>query len=362
MVGLPERRRVLGRAAKRGFISSSESPPSFSMSASARTVHTAASTTTTARGTGHTSLRSYVVSQGAPVARSTVACGRSVVGMGFIAARMVTVSPLEMPPVTPPASRSSLNPPPISTPFMAGMEMIHTHSLIHDDLPAMDNDEYRRGMKTTHIMYGEAIAILAGDALLSSGYAAAASAFSMSGSLEDTRGDREKRAVCCGAETGLRIARALRILALKSGMDGMIGGQSCDVEYDGRALSEGQLDFIYRYKTGALIEASLMIGAILAGAPEEDIRRLEQIALYTGLAFQIQDDILDVIGDSAELGKPVGSDEEEGKTTYVTLYGLDQASRRVQELSSRALEEFDKLSVRDGFLRELILRLVSRRK
>ena len=250
----------------------------------------------------------------------------------------------------------------LAEPFMAGMEMIHTHSLIHDDLPAMDNDEYRRGMKTTHIMYGEAIAILAGDALLSSGYAAAASAFSMSGSLEDTRGDREKRAVCCGAETGLRIARALRILALKSGMDGMIGGQSCDVEYDGRALSEGQLDFIYRYKTGALIEASLMIGAILAGAPEEDVAKLEAIGTDVGVAFQIRDDILDQVSTTEELGKPVGSDEKNHKTTYVTLHGLKEAERQVEFLSGRAIDSFDTLSAQHPFLRELLKQLIKRTK
>ena len=231
---------------------------------------------------------------------------------------------------------------------MAALEMIHNYSLVHDDLPAMDDDDYRRGRKTTHIVFGEGMAVLAGDALLNFAYETAVCAFS---------------AARTPAETAA-VIRSLKILARNAGIYGMVGGQCADLEAENRQeeVTGDMLQYIHSHKTACLIDSGFEIGAILAGAPEEDIRRLEQIALYTGLAFQIQDDILDVIGDSAELGKPVGSDEEEGKTTYVTLYGLDQASRRVQELSSRALEEFDKLSVRDGFLRELILRLVSRRK
>ena len=236
----------------------------------------------------------------------------------------------------------------LAEPFMAALEMIHTYSLIHDDLPAMDNDEFRRGRRTTHIVYGEGMAVLAGDALLNYAYETALTAFDAARTPGETAA----------------VVRALRILARNAGIFGMVGGQCADLEAENRQeeVTGDMLQYIHSHKTACLIDSGFEIGAILAGAPEEDIRRLEQIALYTGLAFQIQDDILDVIGDSAELGKPVGSDEEEGKTTYVTLYGLDQASRRVQELSGLALEEFDKLSVRDGFLRELILRLVSRRK
>ncbi len=236
----------------------------------------------------------------------------------------------------------------LAEPFMAALEMIHNYSLVHDDLPAMDDDDYRRGRKTTHIVFGEGMAVLAGDALLNFAYETAVCAFS---------------AARTEAETAA-VIRSLKILARNAGIFGMVGGQCADLEAENRQeeVTGDMLQYIHSHKTACLIDSGFEIGAILAGAPEEDIRRLEQIALYTGLAFQIQDDILDVIGDSAELGKPVGSDEEEGKTTYVTLYGLDQASRRVQELSGRALEEFDKLSVRDGFLRELILRLVSRRK
>ncbi len=236
----------------------------------------------------------------------------------------------------------------LAEPFMAALEMIHNYSLVHDDLPAMDDDDYRRGRKTTHIVFGEGMAVLAGDALLNFAYETAVCAFSAARTTAETAA----------------VIRSLKILAKNAGIYGMVGGQCADLEAENRQeeVTGDMLQYIHSHKTACLIDSGFEIGAILAGAPEEDIRRLEQIALYTGLAFQIQDDILDVIGDSAELGKPVGSDEEEGKTTYVTLYGLDRASRRVQELSSRALEEFDKLSVRDGFLRELILRLVSRRK
>ena len=236
----------------------------------------------------------------------------------------------------------------LAEPFMAALEMIHNYSLVHDDLPAMDDDDYRRGRKTTHIVFGEGMAVLAGDALLNFAYETAVCAFS---------------AARTPAETAA-VIRSLKILAKNAGIYGMVGGQCADLEAENRQeeVTGDMLQYIHSHKTACLIDSGFEIGAILAGAPEEDIRRLGQIALYTGVAFQIQDDILDVIGDSAELGKPVGSDEEEGKTTYVTLYGLEQASRRVQELSDRALEEFDKLSVEDGFLRELIIRLVSRRK
>ena len=181
-------------------------------------------------------------------------------------------------------------------PFMAAIEMIHTHSLIHDDLPAMDNDEYRRGKKTTHVVYGEAMAILAGDALLNLAYETASRAFDME---PENPG----------------IGRAFQILSGKTGYDGMIGGQSVDVEYVNQPLTQEQLYFIYRLKTGALIEASMMIGAVLAGASEAEIEKVQQIARNVGLAFQIQDDILDVIGEQETLGKPVNSDEKNNKTT-----------------------------------------------
>ena len=226
-------------------------------------------------------------------------------------------------------------------PFMAAIEMIHTHSLIHDDLPAMDNDEYRRGKKTTHVVYGEAMAILAGDALLNLAYETASRAFDME---PENPG----------------IGRAFQILSGKTGYDGMIGGQSVDVEYVNQPLTQEQLYFIYRLKTGALIEASMMIGAVLAGASEAEIEKVQQIARNVGLAFQIQDDILDVIGEQETLGKPVNSDEKNNKTTYVTVKGLEKAQEDVAAYSEEAIKILDELSCDNEFLRELILNLIHR--
>ena len=200
----------------------------------------------------------------------------------------------------------------IIEPFMAAMEMIHTHSLIHDDLPALDNDEYRRGRRTTHIVYGEAMAILAGDALLNYAYETAVRAFEI--------------------EPGNpAIGKALRILTKKTGIYGMLGGQCVDVEYEGKNLERERLDFIYRLKTSALIEASMMVGAVLAGASDEKIALLERVAGKVGLAFQIQDDILDVTKSSKELGKSA-SDLDNKKSTYVTLLGLGQAQDAMTEV------------------------------
>lgn len=231
---------------------------------------------------------------------------------------------------------------PVIRPFLAAIEMIHTHSLIHDDLPAMDNDEYRRGKKTTHVVYGEAMAILAGDALLNLAYETAAKAFDL--------------------EPGNpAVGRAFQILAAKTGLDGMIGGQSVDVECEGRALNAEQLGFIYRLKTGALIEASMMIGAVLAGASQEEVETVSQIAANVGMAFQIQDDILDVIGDADELGKATKSDEKNHKTTYVAVMGLEQAQRDVEQYSNEAVRLLDSLPYENEFLRELILHLIHRK-
>ena len=228
-------------------------------------------------------------------------------------------------------------------PFMAGMEMIHTHSLIHDDLPALDNDEYRRGKKTTHVVYGEAMAILAGDALLNYAYETAARAFAMEPGNE-------------------RIGKAFRILTAKTGIYGMLGGQCVDVEYEGKTLERERLDFIYRLKTSALIEASMMVGAVLAGASNEKIALLERVAGKVGLAFQIQDDILDVVSTTETLGKPVGSDEENRKTTYVTLEGIEKAREDVRRLSDEAIGELDTLEEKNPFLMELLKSLIDRKK
>ncbi len=228
-------------------------------------------------------------------------------------------------------------------PFMAAMEMIHTYSLIHDDLPAMDNDEYRRGRKTAHVVYGEAIAILAGDGLLNFAFETALSAF-----------DRDP--------SNRNIPKALQILAKHAGIYGMIGGQTVDVESEGEALEQKKLDFIYELKTGALIEASMLIGAVLAGADEEQQRMVSRAARDIGLAFQIQDDILDVTGDEQVLGKPVGSDLKNEKTTYVTIRGLMQASEDVETLSDRAIRTMKDLPVKNEYLLRLLQAMIHREK
>lgn len=231
-------------------------------------------------------------------------------------------------------------------PFMAAIEMIHTYSLVHDDLPAMDNDEYRRGKKTTHAVYGEAMGILAGDALLNLAYENAAKAFGME--VADAR-----------------VARAFAVLAKKAGVYGMVGGQVVDVESeksDDCSITREKLDFIYRLKTGALIESSMMIGAILAGASSDEVSRVEQIAAKLGLAFQIQDDVLDVTSSLEVLGKPVGSDEKNNKATYVTFEGLDKAVSDVERISKEAEKLLDDLGYDDAFLKELFEYLIHREK
>ena len=226
---------------------------------------------------------------------------------------------------------------------MAAIEMIHTYSLIHDDLPALDNDDYRRGRKTSHVVFGEAMAILAGDALLNYAYETACKAFGMG---EDIHA----------------VASAMCVLAQKPGINGMIGGQVVDVEMTGKELSKEQLEYVYENKTGALIEASMMIGAILAGADEAKVAAVHKIASDVGMAFQIQDDILDVCGDSALLGKPTLSDEENGKVTYVTIHGIDESRRYVTELSERAVRELEEIGGDNEFLKELVIWLINRDK
>ena len=228
-------------------------------------------------------------------------------------------------------------------PFMAAMEMIHTYSLVHDDLPAMDNDEYRRGRKTTHIVYGEAMGILAGDALLNYAFETAVKAFEIA------------------PEKSLLIGKALKILAEKAGIYGMIGGQVVDVASCGVGLDEGMLNFIYELKTGALIESSMMIGALLAGAEDAELEKVQKIASGVGIAFQIQDDILDVTSTQEELGKPVLSDEKNQKTTYVTLEGLEKAKQDVKEISDRAAGRLAGLPGKNEFLYDIIEMLVNRK-
>lgn len=229
-------------------------------------------------------------------------------------------------------------------PFMAAIEMIHTYSLVHDDLPAMDNDEYRRGKKTTHVVYGEAMAILAGDGLLTYAFETAANAF-----------DIEPQ------NTG--IGRSLKVLARKAGIYGMVGGQTVDVESEGsKDMTKERLDFIYRLKTSALIEASMLIGAILAGATKSEQKIVEEVAGKVGLAFQIQDDILDVTSTMEVLGKPIGSDEKNQKMTYVAYEGLEKAKEEVAALSGQAIAQMDSLVVKNEFLTELLRYLIAREK
>lgn len=228
--------------------------------------------------------------------------------------------------------------------FMAAIEMIHTYSLVHDDLPAMDNDEYRRGKLTTHAKYGHAMGILAGDGLLNYAFETAADAFRL---------EKEPEAL-------KRIARAMQILGEKAGIYGMIGGQVVDVESTGRQVDLDQLLFIYERKTSALLEASMMIGAVLAGATEAETKTVEQAASDMGIAFQIRDDILDVTSTLEMLGKPIHSDERNEKTTYVTLKGLEQAAKDVEEISERALSRLDSLPYKNEFLTELIRSLIDR--
>ena len=231
-------------------------------------------------------------------------------------------------------------------PFMAGMEMIHTHSLIHDDLPALDNDDYRRGRLTTHKVYGEAMGILSGVALLNYAYETMLQAFAMAETLQ------QKDAVI----------GALQVMTAKTGIHGMLGGQSVDVENDGKALEKDMLDYIYENKTSALIEASMMTGAILAGADAEQVSVIEQAAKRIGLAFQIQDDILDVTSTDEELGKPVHSDEKNHKVTYVTLFGIEKAAAQVAGLSAEAVALLESLNKNNEFLYLLVEKLVNRRK
>ena len=227
--------------------------------------------------------------------------------------------------------------------FMAAIEMIHTYSLVHDDLPAMDNDLYRRGKKTTHAVYGEAMGVLAGDALLNFAFETVADA------MVRSAGD-------------MRVAKAFAVLAKKAGIYGMIGGQVVDVESEkkGQQIDRVCLDFIYRLKTGALIEASLMIGAILAGASEEEVSLMEEAGTKLGLAFQIQDDILDVTSSLEVLGKPIGSDARNEKATYVAFEGLEKAGAEVERLSREAVAILDGFKREHTFLRELFMYLIHR--
>lgn len=226
--------------------------------------------------------------------------------------------------------------------------MIHNYSLVHDDLPAMDNDEYRRGRKTTHVVYGEGMAVLAGDGLLNYAFETAVRAFDKAKTADEMR----------------RVAASMRILADRAGIDGMIGGQCADLEAEkpGTDVTEELLLYIHEHKTAALIQAAMTIGAALAGASQEEIGALERCACNIGLAFQIQDDILDVTGSLEVLGKQVGSDEKNHKLTYVGMHGLEESRRQVEKLSAEAVEILASFPRRNLFLEELVRQLIYRQK
>lgn len=233
-------------------------------------------------------------------------------------------------------------------PFMVAVEMIHNYSLVHDDLPAMDNDEYRRGRKTTHVVYGEGMAVLAGDGLLNYAFETACLAFERAKNLEDYR----------------KAASALTVLSTKAGIYGMIGGQCADIEAEKKQenVTEGLLLFIHEHKTAALIQCAMMIGAILAGADERQTALIEKCAYNIGIAFQIQDDILDVTSSLEVLGKPVGSDEKNNKITYVTIHGLEKSAKTVRTLSNEALRILASFPKRNLFLEKLVEQLICREK
>ena len=229
--------------------------------------------------------------------------------------------------------------------FMAAIELIHSYSLVHDDMPCIDNDEYRRGRKTTHAVYGETTALLAGDGLLNFAYETAAAAFN------DTKDP-------------VKTAGAMKILTRKAGIFGMVGGQAVDVdcEKNQNPLTKEKLLYIHENKTAALIEASMMIGALLGGASQKDVKKMEEAASAIGIAFQIRDDILDVVGTFEELGKPIGSDADNDKDTYVTLFGFDKAQEDVKMYSDKALGIIESFDGDKSFLIKLVESLVSRNK
>ena len=233
------------------------------------------------------------------------------------------------------------------SPFMAAIEMIHTYSLIHDDLPAMDNDDYRRGRPTNHKMFDEATAILAGDGLLNLAFETISKAMNEEDDIIVLR----------------RMVYANSVLANKAGIYGMIGGQMVDLMMENKTDTElDTLLFIHKHKTAALIEAALMIGAIMAGADDEEIEKIEKVGDNTGLAFQIRDDILDIIGDSIKLGKSVGSDEKNDKTTYVKIKGLEESQKDLESLSKEARDIVIGIAGKETFLSDLIEYLVNREK
>lgn len=224
-------------------------------------------------------------------------------------------------------------------PLACAVEYIHTYSLIHDDLPCMDNDDMRRGKPSCHKQFDEATALLAGDALLTHAFDIIA---------QSDISDENK-------------VRAISLLAQNSGVTGMLGGQVIDLIFEKGEPSVKELLTVYKLKTGALISAACLMGCLSANATEKQIRAASEFAYSLGIAFQIQDDILDVIGDESKLGKPVGSDEQNKKTTYVTLVGIDKAKQDVKKLTDNAVSKLDEFENTD-FIKQLAISLIEREK
>jgi len=226
-------------------------------------------------------------------------------------------------------------------PAACAIELIHTYSLVHDDLPAMDDDDYRRGQPTSHKVYGEAIAILVGDALLTLAFELLARAGSMNVPPQ-------------------RVLKVISEVAAACGTNGLIGGQVADLLCENKAVTPADLEYIHTHKTGALYRVAVRTGAILSGASEKDLKHLTEYADNLGLAFQIIDDILDVEGDAQKLGKPTGSDQKNKKATYPALFGLTAAREKARDVTVRAEEALRPFGERARFLQELLLFILAR--
>ncbi len=224
-------------------------------------------------------------------------------------------------------------------PFACAIEMIHTYSLIHDDLPAMDNDELRRGKPTNHVVFGEATAILSGDALLTRAFEIMSK---------------------CDIDNKEIVVNAISYMAQAAGSEGMIGGQIVDIESENKQIDIDVLKYIHRHKTGALLKAACVVGGILSEASQEKLEIVSDFAENLGVAFQIRDDILDVSGNEKDLGKPIGSDEKSNKCTYVSMFGMNEATRLCNEYTNKALECLNKLDGDTYLLKQLTKKLAVR--
>jgi geranylgeranyl diphosphate synthase type II len=224
----------------------------------------------------------------------------------------------------------------------SALELIHTFTLIHDDLPAMDDDDYRRGILTTHKVFGEAMAILAGDALLTEAFNILSMGFKK------------------GNHNATHIVEIIKIVADASGSKGIVGGQVADLEAEGKIIEEKALEYIHNHKTGSLITASVILGGTLAGGSNKEIKHLRQYGESIGLAFQIKDDILDITGSAEEIGKKPGSDENKKKATYPSMLGLELAEKRQGDLYQQSLEALKSFDGKAARLREIALYIIER--